>query len=64
MRRFDLGTFLWGLGFALLGAALAFEAADVWTLRAADLRFVGPALVIVIGIGLVVRSVATGRTGQ
>ena len=48
MRGFDVGTFSWGLGFALLGTALALEAVDVWTLRAADLRYVGPVLVIVI----------------
>lgn len=61
MRGFDVGTFAWGLGFALFGTALALEAVDVWTLRAADLRYVGPVLVIVIGLGLVARSLRAGR---
>jgi hypothetical protein len=64
MTRFDLGTFLWGVAFAVLGGALALEAMDVWTLKAVDLRFVGPALVIVIGLGLVARSLASGREQQ
>ncbi len=64
MRRFDLTTFLWGLVVTLIGIGLALEATDLWELRVGHLRWAGPALAILVGVVLVVRSMAQSRRDE
>lgn len=47
--RFHTGTFLWGVVLTLAGAALAAVGFGWWELSTIDLRYVGPAFVILVG---------------
>jgi len=48
--RVHAGTFLWGVVLTLTGAALAAVGFGWWDISSLDLRYVGPALVILVGV--------------
>lgn len=48
--RVHAGTFLWGVVLTLTGAALAAVGFGWWDISSLDLRYVGPALVILMGV--------------
>lgn len=48
--RFHFATFITGLIVALIGAAMLAEALGWWELRQRDFRYVGPVLLIAIGV--------------
>lgn len=48
-ERFHVGTLLWGLVLTLWGFVLFGVGVDWWQLDLIDLRYVGPALIIVFG---------------
>lgn len=47
--RFHAGTFVWGVILTVAGAVLAAIGFGWWDISSIDLRYVGPALVILIG---------------
>jgi len=49
-ERFQIGTFLWGVLLTLAGAALAAVGFGWWDLSSIDLRYVAPAIVILVGV--------------
>jgi hypothetical protein len=50
--RFHIGTFTTGLVFTAAGVAFVLEALGLWTLQVADLRVIGPVVLVVIGVAL------------
>lgn len=48
--RFHPATFVWGVVLTLAGAALAAIGFGWWDISTLDLRYVGPALVILMGV--------------
>ncbi len=50
--RFDLGSFVAGLVFMALGLAFVLEAQGQWSFRLSHFRYVGPLILIVIGISI------------
>lgn len=49
-REFHWGTFLWGLVLTLAGGALTGVGLGWWDLSAIDIRYVGPAFLILVGL--------------
>ena len=56
--RLHFGTFVTGLIVALVGAALLAEGLGWWELQLRDFRFVGPVLLIAIGVIVLIGSLA------
>lgn len=52
-ERFHVATFVWGVILTLSGTALAAVGFGWWDLSSIDLRFLAPALVILVGIVIV-----------
>lgn len=50
MNRFDLGSFLWGCVFVVVGGALWAEQLGWWDLDFSSIRYLGPVLLLVIGV--------------
>ena len=50
--RFDLGSFVAGILFMALGLAFALEADGQWTFQLSHFRYVGPLVLIVIGVSI------------
>lgn len=48
--RFHAATFVWGVFLTLAGAALAAVGFGWWDISSLDMRYVGPALVILMGV--------------
>lgn len=48
-ERVHVGTLIWGLVLTIWGLVLLGVGLDWWQLDLIDLRYVGPALIIVIG---------------
>lgn len=48
--RAHIGTLLWGLFLTLWGVLLLGVGLDWWQFELVDLRYLGPALIIVIGV--------------
>jgi hypothetical protein len=61
MRKLDVGSLLVGLFFAAVGMGFLFEALGVWTFRVGDLRLVGPAVLVIAGLGVMASAVARNR---
>lgn len=59
--RFHPGTFLWGVILTLAGAALAAIGFGWWDISLIDLRYVGPALVILIGLTILTGALLPGN---
>jgi hypothetical protein len=59
--RFDVGSFLAGLLFLALGVAFVFEAAGQWTFRLSHFRYVGPLVLVVLGLAILVGTGLSGR---
>jgi hypothetical protein len=59
--RFHIGTLLSGLALAIWGAGLLGDGMGWWNIELADLRYVGPILIIVIGALVVVGALASDR---
>lgn len=59
--RFHAGTFLWGVILTIAGAALAAIGFGWWEITSIDLRYVGPALVILIGITILTGALLPGN---
>jgi hypothetical protein len=57
-QRFHFGTFVTGLVVAIIGGLLLAEGMGWWELRLRDFRFVGPALLIAIGVIVLLGSFA------
>ncbi|MGH8947087.1 MAG: hypothetical protein ACRDVL_13195 [Acidimicrobiia bacterium] len=57
-ERFHFGTFVTGLVVALIGGALLAEGLGWWELHLSDFRYVGPALLIAIGVIVLIGSFA------
>lgn len=55
--RFHFGTFVTGLVIALIGGALLAEGLGWWELRLRDLRYLGPVLLIAIGVIVLLGSI-------
>jgi hypothetical protein len=63
--RFNAGTFLWGVILTLAGAVLAAIGFGWWEITSIDLRYVGPALVILIGLTILTGALLPGnRAGE
>ncbi|MGD2101994.1 MAG: hypothetical protein PVG83_07135 [Acidimicrobiia bacterium] len=60
-RKLHIGTLLSGLALAVWGTGLLGDGLDWWSLELADLRYVGPILIIVIGAFVVVGALAATR---
>lgn len=65
--RFHPATFVWGVVLTLAGAALAAIGFGWWDISTLDLRYVGPALVILMGVtilaGALISRKGTGVAG-
>lgn len=61
--QFHVGTFLWGVVLTLTGAALAAVGFGWWDISSIDLRYVAPALVIVVGSVILVGALTPRRNG-
>lgn len=61
--RFHLGTFLWGLALTAWGLVLLGVGLDWWELDLIDLRYVGPAAIIVVG-AVILLSAVRSRDGS
>jgi hypothetical protein len=59
--QFHAGTFLWGVILTLAGAALAAIGFGWWEITSIDLRYVGPALVILIGLTILAGALLPGN---
>ena len=59
--RFHTGTFLWGLVLTLAGAALAAVGFGWWELSTIDIRYVGPAFVILVGAVVLAGALTRGN---
>lgn len=57
-QRFHFGTFVTGLVVAVIGSVLLAEGMGWWELHLRDFRFVGPALLIAIGVIVLLGSFA------
>lgn len=62
--RFHPGTFLAGLVYTLLGAALTLETVGVWTLEIRHLAYLGPLLLVVAGLGVLLAAVWRHETAN
>ncbi len=62
-ERYHVGTLVWGSVLAIWGLALLGVGLDWWQLDLIDLRYVGPALIIVIG-AIVLFSAMRSREGS
>ena len=60
--RFHFGTFVTGLVLALIGGALLSEGLGWWELSLSDFRYVGPVLLIVVGVIVLLGSFASRQT--
>ena len=52
MTHVDVGGFLTGLFFLVVGVAFALEAAGVWAIDLVDYRIIGPVVLILVGMGV------------
>lgn len=59
--RLHWGTLLTGVIYLVIGGAFVLEALDVWALRLADLRLIGPLALVVIGIAVIMGSLGARR---
>ena len=50
--KFDLGSFVAGVVFMALGLAFVLEAQGQWAFRLSHFRYIGPLILIVIGISI------------
>lgn len=57
-REFHWGSFLWGVVLAVTGAGLTGIGLGWWELSAIDIRYVGPAFLILIGLVTLVGALA------
>lgn len=62
-ERFHFGTFVTGLVIAVIGGALLAEGLGWWELHLRDFRYVGPALLIAVGVIVLLGSFAR-RQGE
>jgi membrane protein DedA with SNARE-associated domain len=62
--RFHAGTLLWGVILTLAGAALAAIGFGWWEISSIDLRYVGPALVILIGFTILTGALLSGNRAR
>lgn len=62
--RFHPGTFLWGVILTFAGAALAAIGFGWWDISSIDLRYVGPTLVILIGLTILTGALLLGNSAE
>lgn len=60
-RRLHPLTLSAGVFFLLMGVAFVLEALDVWTAQVSDLRVLGPALLVVIGVLVILSATVDSR---
>lgn len=60
-RKFHIGTLISGLVLAVWGIGLLGDGMEWWNLEFADLRYMGPILIIVIGALVVIGALASER---
>jgi len=56
--KLHTGTLMAGIVYAGIGVAFLLEALGYWTLRVADLRVIGPMALLVIGLGVIITTLA------
>jgi hypothetical protein len=61
--QFHPGTFLWGVILTVAGAVLTAVGFGWWNISGLDLRYVGPALVILIGLTILAGALIPRRGG-
>ncbi len=54
--RLHRGTLFAGIIYLTIGIMFFLEGLDVWSLKIADLRYVGPVALLVLGLAVVVGS--------
>lgn len=60
--KVHLGTLLAGLIFLVVGVAFTLEALGYWSLELSDLRYLGPAALIAVGLAMVGGSLTRNST--
>jgi hypothetical protein len=58
MNKLDVGSFITGLFFTIVGVAFVLEGAGAWTFRLGHLRIVGPLIILLVGIAVLISSMA------
>ena len=61
MSRIDIGGFVTGLLFTVVGVAFVLEAEGAWTFRLDHLRILGPAALVLVGVGVLVSALRSSR---
>jgi hypothetical protein len=56
--KLHIGTLMAGIVYAGIGIAFLFEALGYWSLRVADLRIIGPLALLLIGLSVIVTTLA------
>ncbi|HUG32536.1 MAG TPA: hypothetical protein VMM14_06555 [Acidimicrobiia bacterium] len=59
-NRIHVGTLLWGAILTIAGALLTAIGFGWWEITTFDLRYMGPALVVLIGIVILISATAQG----
>jgi hypothetical protein len=60
--RLHKGTLFAGVVFLAIGVTFILEALEVWSIRIADLRYIGPIALVVLGVAVVIGSM--GRSDR
>ena len=60
--RLHKGTLLAGLLYLVIGVAFILEALEVWTLHISDLRYIGPIALVVLGVAILIGSIALTKS--
>lgn len=60
--KLHTGTLFAGIIYLVVGLAFVAEALEWWTLQISDLRYVGPAALVVAGLAVVIGSMARSDT--
>lgn len=58
MKRLHAGTLLAGMIFLATGVVFVLEAVGVWTMSIADLRFIVPLAMVVVGVAVIIGSLS------
>ncbi len=60
--KLHTGTLFAGIIYLVVGLAFVAEALEWWTLQISDLRYVGPAALVVVGVAVVIGSLARSES--
>lgn len=62
--RFHPATFIWGVILTVAGAALAAVGFGWWDISGLDLRYIGPVLVILMGVTILAGTLMSRRDAE